>query len=143
MSLVVPQSAGELHVSAHLQIGLKAALIATVIFILTVISTDPVLTFACLIVLLAGAKLLWRSGEPPILFAAFFLQWLQVSLAVFHASFYGIELPELFKFTDGVVLATWLSLGDCSFLLAESALRSAVWATQLSPNSCWKSGSSA
>ena len=60
--------------------------------------------------LVAGAQLLWRPGEPPILFAAFFIQWLQISLSLFRASFYGVELHELLLGSNGIVAATWLSL---------------------------------
>jgi hypothetical protein len=85
------------------------ALILIVSAVLAAVSTEPTLTLACVLVLVAGAKLLWRQGEPPILFAAFFLQWLQVSLAVFRASVYGVELGDLY-FSKGAYLATWLSL---------------------------------
>src|SRR5262249_44214897 len=89
--------------------GASFALIASVLVIATVTSTEPTLTFASLVVLIAGAKLLWRPGEPPILFAAFLLQWLQVSLAIFHASIEGVELTNLY-FSEGIIEATWLSL---------------------------------
>jgi hypothetical protein len=86
------------------------ALAVIVVPALTILSTEPTLTFACLVVLIVGAHLLWRPGEPPILFAAFFMQWLQISLSVFHASVYGVSLQDLLLSRDGIDTATWLSL---------------------------------
>ena len=73
-------------------------------------STEPLLVLACMIVLIVAAKLLWRLGEPPILFAAFFLQWVQVSLLVIRAAIAGAPLTDYY-YMAGIVTATWLSLG--------------------------------
>jgi hypothetical protein len=84
--------------------------IAAVTIFLMASSTEPWLTAASIVVLIIGAKLLWRVGEPPILFAAFFLQWMQVSLLVMRASFTDIRMTN-FYFPPGIFTATWLSLG--------------------------------
>lgn len=84
--------------------------IAVVTIILTMSSTDPWLTVACIVVLILGAKLLWRVGEPPILFAAFFIQWMQISLLIIQASFTDIRTTDIY-FPPGIFTATWLSLG--------------------------------
>ena len=81
-----------------LAVGLLSALVAA-----------PLLTAACILVLPVGATLLWREGEPPILFAVFFMQWLQVSTGVFQADFAGLSVEDSFG-VPGVVTATWLSL---------------------------------
>jgi hypothetical protein len=111
MSISVSRSGSPRGRPAYLRLGAPAlALIAPVVMILAALSTEPTLTFASLVVLIAGAQLLWRPGEPPILFAAFFIQWLQISLSLFRASFYGVGLHELLVSSHGIVTATWLSL---------------------------------
>jgi len=111
MSVAVSRSGSLRSRPAYLRLGAPVwALIAPALMILAALSTEPTLTFASLVVLVAGAQLLWRPGEPPILFAAFFIQWLQISLSLFRASFYGLELHDLLASSDGIVTATWLSL---------------------------------
>ena len=72
-------------------------------------TSEPALTAACLLALPVGASLLWRRGEPPVLFAAFFLQWLSVSTGVFRADLQGQTLQTSYG-VPGVVTAAWLSL---------------------------------
>lgn len=72
-------------------------------------STEPLLVFASLLTLPLGAMLLWRIGEPPILFAVLFMQWLSISTGVFQAAMNGQSLAELLG-VPGMVEATWLSL---------------------------------
>lgn len=72
-------------------------------------SADPLLVVACIVVLVVAAKLIWRVGEPPILFAAFFLQWIQVSLLVIQAAIAGVPITDYHPI-PGIVTATWLSL---------------------------------
>jgi hypothetical protein len=115
MSVAVSRSGSPRRRPAYLRLGAPAwALIAPALMILAALSTEPTLTFASLVVLIAGAQLLWRPGEPPILFVAFFIQWLQISLSLFRASFYGVELHEfhlgVYQAGSGIVTATWLSL---------------------------------
>src|ERR1700688_642597 len=111
VSVAVSRSGSLRRRPAYLRLGAPVwALIAPALMILAALSTEPTLTFASLVVLVAGAQLLWRPGEPPILFAAFFIQWLQISLSLFRASFYGVELHELLASSNGIVTATWLSL---------------------------------
>lgn len=115
MSVAVPRSGSLRSRPAYLRLGAPTwALIAPAAMILAALSTEPTLTFASLVVLIAGAQLLWRPGEPPILFVAFFIQWLQISLSLFRASFYGVELHEfhlgIYQVGNGIVTATWLSL---------------------------------
>ena len=80
-------------------------------------STDPLLVFTTMAVLLIGAKLVWRVGEPPILFGVFFLQWTQVSLLVLQAAIAGVPMTDYF-FVPGIVTATWLSLAGLIALAA-------------------------
>jgi len=80
-------------------------------------SADPFLTFACMAVLIIGAKVTWRVGEPPILFAVFFLQWTQVSLLVIQAAIAGVPITYYY-FVPGLITATWLSLAGLLVLAA-------------------------
>jgi hypothetical protein len=111
VSVAVSRSGSLRSRPAYLRLGTPMwALIAPALMITSALSTEPTLTFASLVVLVVGAQLLWRPGEPPILFAAFFIQWLQISLSLFRASFYGLELHQLLAGSDGIVTAAWLSL---------------------------------
>jgi hypothetical protein len=111
MSVAVSRSGPVRRQSGYLRLGGAGwALLAPAFMVVAALSTEPTLTFGSLVVLVAGAQLLWRPGEPPILFAAFFIQWLQISLSLFRASFYGVELHELLASSDGIIAATWLSL---------------------------------
>jgi hypothetical protein len=115
MSFALSPSRSMRRGPAYLQFGASwSAFIGAVAIGLTAASTEPALTLVSLGVLVVGAKLIWRPGEPPILFAAFALQWLQASLAVFRASLNGVELTSLYTgyqgVGDGIVTATWLSL---------------------------------
>ena len=85
------------------------AAILSVAIGMSLFSTEPLLIFASLLTLPLGAMLLWRIGEPPILYAVFFLQWLSISTGVFQAAMEGLSLAELLG-VPGMVEATWLSL---------------------------------
>ncbi len=72
--------------------------------------TEDTVLFMCVVVALPlGATLLWREGEPPILFAMFFIQWLQVSSGVFRAALQGMDMVQSYQI-PGVTKSTWLSL---------------------------------
>ena len=123
MSFALSPSSSMRRGPVYLQFGVvSSALIGAVVIVLSATSTEPALTFMSLGVLIVGAKLLWRPGEPPILFAAFFIQWLQASVAVFRASFYGADLAALYAghlgVGDGIITATWLSLFGLLILAA-------------------------
>lgn len=111
MSIAVLRSGSPRSRSAYLRLGAPMwVVIIPTLMIVVALSTEPILTLGSLLVLILGAHLLWRPGEPPILFAAFFLQWLQISLSLFRASFYGVDLDELYLGSNGIIAATWLSL---------------------------------
>src|SRR6202161_730107 len=92
-----PRPGRGLLLSTQLVLGVPLLLLFVVLTsYLAVSSAEPMLTFASMLVLLVGAKLLWRVGEPPILFAAFFLQWMQVSLLVIQAAVAGVPLTDYY-----------------------------------------------
>jgi hypothetical protein len=106
----LPKTAGARR-SGHVVLGSPIVLLFIALTIYLMLSgTEPLLALACMLVLLAGAKLLWRVGEPPILFAAFALQWSQVSLLVIQAAVAGVPMTD-YQYVPGIVMATWLSLG--------------------------------
>jgi len=95
---------------AYVRVGsIEWALVAILVVTLLIFGAEPYLGAACVMAVPIGVMLLWRSGEPPILFAAFFLQWLSVSTAVIQANLKDIALVDLFD-AQGIVMATWLSL---------------------------------
>ncbi|MFC1680382.1 hypothetical protein ACFL1S_01110 [Pseudomonadota bacterium] len=59
--------------------------------------------------------MLWRIGEPPILFIVVLFQWSQASIKIFDANFRGITLQEFYR---GWTIddAVWLSLIGILFL---------------------------
>jgi len=80
-----------------------------VAFLISLSSSDALLTFACIATVPVLATLVWRAGEPPVPFAALMMQWLQVSAGTFRATITGAKLNDLFH-TAGADYATWLSL---------------------------------
>lgn len=78
-------------------------------------SQDELLLMLCLISLPIGARLLWREGEPPILFAMFFIQWLQISSGVFRSTAQGLDIVQSYQ-NPGVGESTTLALAGLMVL---------------------------
>lgn len=68
---------------------------AVPLLIVSMLTPNPGLTALSVAALAAIALLLWRTGDPPILFFVCTFQWLQSSLKVFHADTLGVELYRL------------------------------------------------
>ncbi|MBI3316628.1 MAG: hypothetical protein HYZ85_01310 [Candidatus Omnitrophica bacterium] len=84
--------------------------------LLTCLGTaNPAFTMASLMSLVFFITLLWRKGEPPVLFFAIAFQWLQVSIKIFHANFMGFTLADMFGDTD-IEKAITLSLSGLAVL---------------------------
>lgn len=60
-----------------------------------VLTANPLLTVASVLVVPLFMILLWRQGEPPILLFAVMFQWLQVTAKVFQADFTGVSVETL------------------------------------------------
>jgi hypothetical protein len=74
----------------------KGVLWAGALFCLAgLFSSNPLLTVASVAALLAMFTLLWRPGEPPVLFYAIAYQWLQATILVFSADLQGLALDDL------------------------------------------------
>lgn len=85
------------------------ALVFLSAFLVSLLSFDPLLTFACVAVLPILAVFTWREGEPPVAYAAVLAQWLQVSTGTFRAAANGVSINDL-MLTPGANYASWLSL---------------------------------
>jgi hypothetical protein len=71
-------------------------------------TANPSATVAAIALLPAGAKLLWRRGEPPALAFSFGMQWMQATMSIFMSNLYDMSLtdyggPELEQ-------AVWLTM---------------------------------
>lgn len=77
--------------------------------VFALLTANPVLTVACLLVLPALMALLWRRGEVPILLFVATYQWLQVATKVFRANTLGISVAQAGR-TPTVETAVWLGL---------------------------------
>jgi hypothetical protein len=83
--------------------------------LLGLLTPNPMLTAASIMLLPIFMTLLWRQGETPVLLFAISFQWLQVTAKVFHANVLGIGVTQLSPYTIGEELASiekaiWLSL---------------------------------
>src|SRR5690606_14122846 len=81
--------------------------------LLGLMTANPWLTAAAILLLPVFMALLWRQGETPVLLFAVSYQWLQVTSKVFHANVFGVSIGELAKYsaTDGSVeRAVWVGL---------------------------------
>ena len=72
--------------------------LAVVLFLIGIFGANPFLAVAAVLVLVAGGALLWRPGESPILLFIFLYQWLQASLAIFHANWNGVSVSVLSEY---------------------------------------------
>lgn len=77
--------------------------------IYAVLSANPALTTAVLLVPPILISLLWRRGEVPILLFAATFQWVQVSTKVFQANTLGVRVSAI-GLTPTVELSIWLGL---------------------------------
>ncbi|RMG37981.1 MAG: hypothetical protein D6732_05730 [Methanobacteriota archaeon] len=68
------------------------------------------LTVFALAVFLVIVNLHWRPKEPPYLFFALLMDWLQASIQIFNANFYGRSLASINQYRELNVTASWLSL---------------------------------
>lgn len=68
------------------------------------------LALLALATLLIGGALLWRPGELPILLAMLGYQWLQASVAIFHANWQGADAAAHSAITGSMETAIMLSL---------------------------------
>lgn len=84
-------------------------LMALSFVVISYISKNPALTLVALVCVPLLYVLLWRISEPPVLFLAVCLQWLQVSMGIFHANYQGLTIQDsaLSWTADDAI---WLSL---------------------------------
>src|SRR4051812_9101377 len=95
--------------SAREPLPIAAYAFASVIGIMSMLTSNPILTAACVLTLLLLARLLWRRGEPPVLLFAAGYQWAQVSTLVFVAD-YDHKGVSLLSSSPSIETAIWLGL---------------------------------
>ena len=78
-------------------------------------SVNPILTFAGFALVPVLWKLLWRPGEPAVLFFCAMFQWAQAFMQVVSADIEGRTLEEIFGGPE-LGWAAWASLGSVFFL---------------------------
>src|SRR4051812_2082352 len=74
--------------SATSVLPLPVYIVAGLLVAAAALTSNPALTACCIISFVILAALLWRPGEPPVLFFACAVQWIQVAMKVFHADYY-------------------------------------------------------
>ena len=88
-------------------------------------TANGLLTAAAVLVVPLIWRLTWRTGEPPVLFMACMIHWIQSFASVFMADLSGRPVEEV-GWGDDIAAAVWLSLFGLVFLAAgvHFALRS-------------------
>ena len=86
------------------------------LLMLAAIGSNSMLALAATAVLLIGTSLQWRPGESPILLFVFLYQWLQISVGIFYASWFGWDINEFAKLPGDVQTAAILSLSGLAVL---------------------------
>lgn len=94
--------------SASSELGIAVALVLGAV-LLGLVSANPLLTLASVLLPVVLVKLLWRPGEPPALLFAMGYHWIQASILVFYADLGGRPLEQM-EYGTMVVPATWLTL---------------------------------
>ena len=84
--------------------------IAIGLVLLAPIFPNSVLSISAAVLLLIGSALLWRPGESPVLLFVFGFQWLQISAAIFYASWNGLSVNEFSRSHGDTQTAATLSL---------------------------------
>ena len=96
--------------SSPAKLPLAVVLAAVVVALLNLPGQNGLLTTISLTILLAGAAMLWRPGEPPICLFIFGYQWLQASISAFHANWLGIDVAAYTIYGGENGLAVLLTL---------------------------------
>ena len=108
--------------SAHyIKFGYQRWLLIVIILGLSLLTVNGLATCCAILFLVLAAKMLFRQNEPPLLFLAIFFQWLQVTVKLFYADFYGLPFESVFRFPDHIYEAYYLSL------LGLLALSAGIW----------------
>ena len=103
---------------------------AIIVFLLAGLGPNVMLAAIALIVLLVGLALLWRPGESPVLLFLFAFPWLQASVSIFHANWFGVTVAELSTFTGDLQTAILLSLAGLLTVAVGMRLGAGAWRWQ-------------
>jgi hypothetical protein len=97
--------------------------VSAVACVLALLTPNPVLSVACIIVLVLIVRLLWRPAEAPAMVMAMGIQWLQVAGKVIQANSEGMTVAQ-FALSPNLETAIWLGL--LSILVLATGMRLAV-----------------
>ncbi|WP_179747347.1 hypothetical protein [Pedobacter xixiisoli] len=78
--------------------------------VISLITSNVLLTAYALITLWYIYITLWKKGQPPILFAAFAMQWLQVSIKILQADLTSQAIEDVVIYPEDIQYAILLSL---------------------------------
>ena len=81
-----------------------------VVLALSIFTYNPIATFLALLFVPFAAKLLWRTDEPPILFFAMMMQWLQVCIKIFYADALAKNFVDVFDNYKNINQAYYYSI---------------------------------
>jgi hypothetical protein len=88
---------------------IQFTILVAVIAVVSLLSSNPRLTAAALLSLMAYAVLVWRRGEPPIFFFALFSQWTEVATVILQADAARQHLND-YSMMPEMERAVWLGL---------------------------------
>ncbi len=92
----------------HLSISFWLKYICSII-VISLFSSNIILTFLALLILPICIKLVWRRNEPPVFILIIGFHWLQITVKIFHADFRGVDLQYI-SFCNATDIAIYLSL---------------------------------
>lgn len=109
--------------------GLPPALlpVAVGIFLFGGLGPNVLLALFSVVVLVAGCALLWRPGEVPVLLFVFCYQWLQASVAIFHANWLGVSVADYSTIAANLNEAIGLSLAALLLLAIGMNAGAGLW----------------
>lgn len=94
----------------------KLLILCVLIYAAGGIGPNSILALFSVAILGIGLSLLWRPTDMPILPLIFVYQWLQASIAIFHANWLGIDIADYSPVSAELEKATILTLSGLSFL---------------------------
>jgi hypothetical protein len=96
-------------------------LVAVTIFAIAGFGPNITLAIFALAVLIAGAALLWRPGESPILLFIFGYHWIEISISIFYSNLFDQNVADFVPWSGQQERAIVLSL--IGLLLLAAAMR--------------------
>jgi hypothetical protein len=86
-----------------------------ILCVLALLTPNPVLSVACIAVLVLIVRLLWRPGEAPAIVLAIGIQWTQVAAKVVEANTEGSSVAQM-SLSPNLEVAIWIGLASITAL---------------------------